>query len=73
MSLKEVNGAIKGHQRAMERDYTLLFMAVYNANGLIQGGKKFKVEHPFDDKTKNVKKPTKKERDETLEWLKADF
>lgn len=73
MSLKEVSLAIKGYQRALERDYNLLFMAVYNANGLIQGGKKFKPEHPFEDKKKSKKKPTKKERDETLEWLKTEI
>lgn len=72
MSLKEINGAIEGHQKAIERDYNLLFLAMYNANGIIQGGKKFKPDHPFEDK-KSRKKPTKKERDETLAWLKTEF
>ena len=49
-------------------------MASYNANGAIQGGKKFKIEHPFDKKKQRaMKKPTKEERDSTLEWLKTKF
>ena len=53
----------------MKRDYHLNFLSVYNATGLIQGGKKFKEVNPFKDEKK--KKPTKKERDETLEFLKS--
>lgn len=69
LSLNEANMIMKGHQRALERDYNLMFIAMYNATGLIQGGKKFKPEHPFSDKNKTNKQPTKEERDETLSWL----
>lgn len=81
MSLRECSLAVNGHHKAIERDYNLAFMASYNANGAIQGGKKFKIEHPFDKKkqkaakkpTKAAKKPTKEERDSTLDWLKTKF
>ena len=74
MSLKECFLAVNGHNKAIERDYNLAFMASYNANGAIQGGKNFKIEHPFDEKKKkSKKKPTKEERDSTLEWLKTKF
>lgn len=70
MSLRECDMAIEGHFDAMKRDYHLNFLSVYNATGLIQGGKKFKEVSPFKDEKKK-KKPTKKERDETLEFLKS--
>ena len=73
MSLRECSLAVNGHHKAIERDYNLVFMASYNANGAIQGGKNFKIEHPFDKKKKSKKKPTKEERDSTLEWLKTKF
>ena len=69
MSLRECDMAIEGHFDAMKHDYHLNFLSVYNATGLIQGGKKFKEVNPFKDEKK--KKPTKKERDETLEFLKS--
>ena len=74
MSLRECDMAIEGHFDAMKRDYHLNFLSVYNANGLIQGGKKFKIEHPFDKKKQRaMKKPTKEERESTLDWLKTKF
>ena len=74
MSIRESSLAVNGHFKAVERDYNLAFMASYNANGAIQGGKKFKIEHPFDKKKQQAaKKPTKEERDSTLEWLKTKF
>lgn len=70
MSLRECTMAVEGHTEALKRDYHLNFLACYNANGLIQGGKKFKELNPFkEDKKKKI--PTKKERDETLEFLKS--
>jgi hypothetical protein len=43
MSIRESSLAVNGHFKAVERDYNLAFMASYNANGAIQGGKKFKI------------------------------
>ena len=74
MSIRESSLAVNGHFKAVERDYNLAFMASYNANGAIQGGKKFKIEHPFDKKKQQAaKKPTKEERDSTLDCLKTKF
>ena len=56
MSLRECSLAVNGHHKAIERDYNLAFMASYNAHGAIQGGKKFKIEHPFDENKKKSKK-----------------
>ena len=70
MTMRECHLAIDGHTETLKRDYHLNFLAVYNATGLIQGGKKFKEVNPFKDEKKK-KKPTKKERDETLEFLKS--
>ena len=46
-----------------------MFMACYNANGAISGGKKFKLKHPFYRSEKKKKKVTKEQRDETLAFL----
>ena len=70
LSIREVALAIKGHNQAIERDYHLNLLAMYNAQGMINIGKKFKVIDPFENKGKSKKKPTKEERDETLAFIK---
>lgn len=71
--LRGVALAIEGHNQALERDYNLNFLACYNAFGLINGGKQFKAEHPFEKKEVKAKKPTKEERDLTLAFLKQQI
>ena len=70
LSIREVALAIEGHNQAIERDYHLNFLAMYNAQGLITCGKKFEVVYPFENKADSKKKPTKEERDETLAFIK---
>ena len=70
LSIREVALAIEGHNQAIERDYHLNFLAMYNAQGMMNGGKKFKVLDPFENKANSKKKPTKEERDETLAFIK---
>ena len=70
LSIREVALAIEGHNQAIERDYHLNLLAMYNAQGMINIGKKFKVIDPFENKGKSKKKPTKEERDETLAFSK---
>ena len=55
LSIREVALAIEGHNQAIERDYHLNFLAMYNAQGLITGGKKFKVVDPFENKANKIK------------------
>ena len=43
---------------------------MYNVQGMMNGGKKFKVLDPFENKEHSKKKPTKEERDETLAFIK---
>ena len=70
LSIREVALAIEGQNQAIERDYHLNLWAMYNAQGMISIGKKFKVIDPFENKGKSKKKPTKEERDETLAFIK---
>ena len=70
LSIREVALAIEGYNQAIERDYHLNLLAMYNAQGMINIGKKFKVIDPFENKGKSKKKPTKEERDETLAFIK---
>lgn len=68
MTVRECALAIEGHQNALERDYNLSFMAIYNATGLFNS-KKFKVNDPF--KASNSKGKTKEDQINTLEWLRS--
>ena len=52
LSIREVALAIEGHNQAIERDYHLNLLAMYNAQGMINIGKKFKVIDPFKTKEK---------------------
>ena len=70
LSIREVALAIEGHNQAIERDYHLNLLAMFNAQGMINIGKKLKVIDPFENKGKSKKKPTKEERDETLAFIK---
>ena len=70
LSIREVALAIEGHNQAIERDFHLNLLAMYNAQGMINIGQKFKVIDPFENKGKSKKKPTKEERDETLAFIK---
>lgn len=69
MTIREVSLAIKGKDVALERDYNLVFLACYNASGVINGGKKFKIVNPFDAKKAKKYVPNAKDRDETLAFL----
>lgn len=72
MTIREVALAIEGHNNALERDYHLNFLAAYNAQGLMNGGKKFKVVDPFEKQEKKHI-PTREERDATLEFLNSQI
>lgn len=69
LTVREVAMAIKGHENALERDYALKFLACFNANGVVQGGKKFKMINPFE-KEKPKNKPSKAQKEETLAFIK---
>ena len=71
MTVREVSLAIKGKDRALERDYNLTFLACYNASGAINGGKKFKIVNPFDSKKATKYVPNAKDRDDTIAFLES--
>lgn len=73
MSIREVSLAIEGKDQALQRDYNLMFLASYNAVGVVNGGKKFKIIDPFDvaEKERSKHRGTKEERDATIEFLKS--
>ncbi len=72
MTIREVSLAIEGHNNALERDYHLQFLAAYNAQGLINGGKKFKAIDPFE-KAEEKHIPTREERDKVFEFLNSQI
>lgn len=70
LSFEEATLLADNFQKRLEENYMLNFIACYNAMGAIQDGKKFKINHPFDEgqaTKKNV--PTKKQKEETLAFL----
>ena len=69
LTIEEALILIDGNEKHQEELYSLMFMACYNANGAISGGKKFKLKHPFYQSEKKKKKVTKEQRDETLAFL----
>jgi hypothetical protein len=69
LTIEEALILIDGNEKHQEELYSLMFMACYNANGAISGGKKFKLKHPFYRSEKKKKKVTKEQRDETLAFL----
>lgn len=62
---------IKSNEKRKEEAYMLNFMACYNAFGLINGGKKFKAKHPFENKENKKSIPTQQARNETLDFIKG--
>lgn len=80
LTVEEAMLMIDGYREKEERDYNLLVSAIYNANGMIQGGKKFKPTNPFEaeKKTKQKAKVVRKEgsledRERTLNFLFNKF
>lgn len=74
LTIQEANLVIDGHKEQMEVDYNLYMSAMYNANGVFHGGKKFKILNPFDDnKKKKPKKSTIEEKNKTLDFLNKKF
>lgn len=69
LTIAEAMVLTDGHEKQQEELYSLMFMASYNANGAIHGGKKFKSKHPFYRSDKKKNKVTKEQRDETLAFL----
>lgn len=80
LTVEEAMLMIDGYREKEERDYNLLVSAIYNANGMIQGGKKFKPTNPFEaeKKAKQKAKVVRKEgsledRERTLNFLFNKF
>jgi hypothetical protein len=59
---------INNHEKQQEEFYSLMFMATYNSSGAVYGGKKFKIQHPFEKKATKTA-ATKKQKDETMAFL----
>lgn len=75
LTIKEAKLILNGYEERLKQDYHYNFMACYNAYGVIQGGKKFKIIDPFDIDSDNngYKKSTIEHREETLSYLLNDF
>lgn len=75
LTVHEATLILEGHNEKMEQDYNLLMTAMYNANGVFHGGKKFKMLKPFDKKSteKKARKTTVEEHNEILNFLKNKF
>lgn len=75
LTIKEANLILKGYEEKLKQDYHYNFMACYNAHGVIQGGKKFKIIDPFDTNKNNngYKESTLEHREETLSYLFEKF
>lgn len=74
LTVKEANLIIDGHNEQLEVDYNLFMSAMYNANGVFHGGKKFKMLDPFPKKkNKKTKRSTLEEKNETLDFLNKKF
>lgn len=75
LTIHEAILILEGHNEKMEQDYNLFMTAMYNANGVFHGGKKFKILKPFDKESnkKKARKTTVEEHNETLNFLKNKF
>lgn len=74
LTIQEANLILDGHSEQLQVDYNLFMTAMYNANGVFHGGKKFKMLDPFSkDEKKKSKKSTIEERNATLDFLNKKF
>ncbi len=67
---------IEGGREQQEYEYNLMMTAMYNANGLFHGNKKFKIIEPFKEEKKNKtgpKRTSKEEHDATIDFLIDKF
>lgn len=74
LTIQEANLILDGHNEQLEVDYNLFMIAMYNANGVFHGGKKFKILNPFNkEENKKTKKSTIEEKNKTLDFLNKKF
>nr|DAP80543.1 MAG TPA: hypothetical protein [Caudoviricetes sp.] len=76
LTIKEAKLTLNGYEEKLKQDYYYNFMACYNAFGVIQGGKKFKIIDPFNTDPANdsgYKESTLEEREDTLSFLFDKF
>lgn len=76
LTVEEALLAIEGHTEEQEAKYNLMMTAMYNANGLFHGNKKFKIIEPFKEEKKNKtgpKRTSKEEHDATIDFLMDKF
>lgn len=73
LTIREASLVLEGYENEKKEQYHIALYSNFNAIGMALGGKEFKPLDPFNVNEVKPRKTSKKEREETLEYLKEKF